>query len=580
MKQILKIILRYSYLVVIVIGFMTLGSIGDLWLPNLSRIILDQGIMQGDFDALWQAGLAMLAVALGIITVAFLGHYFDAKLGSLFSRDLRDILYRKIMKFSQVEYDHLSSSSLITRTTNDVQHLQSFFMMILRMGVRAPAMAIGGILMSLALSPELTMILLGGVVILAVIITIVARALTPYSMKVQQGIDKINEVLREKLTGVRVIRAFNTTEIEQNRFAKASDDLRQVNVTLQRIQALFNPTFNLVINVTILGMILLGKDAVANDVLSIGSLAAMLSYAQMILFSVIMLTMLMMQLPRATAALKRITEVLDQKLAIVDRENQTVLKRDAVVRFEHVYFRYPGSQKDVLSDINLAIQPHQMTAIIGSTGSGKSTIAKLMLRFYEVSAGRITIDGIDIRDLSLKTLHDFFGYVPQKASLFSGTIASNIRYSNPALSDEAIRLAAQISHAEEFILEKEIGYDDQVAQAATNLSGGQKQRLSIARAIAKTPPYYIFDDAFSALDYRTDQRVRKALFQLSSDASFIVVAQRVNTIRQAEHIIVLNDGQVVGEGRHEELMQANTTYQEIVLSQLSKEEATHESTTK
>lgn len=576
MKHILKIILRYFYLVIIVIGFMALGALGDLWLPNLSRIILDQGIMEGDFNALWQAGLAMLAVALGIISVAVAAHYFDAKLGAHFARDLRDLLYRKIMKFSQVEYDHLSSSSLITRTTNDVQHLQSFFMMVLRMGVRAPAMAIGGIVLSLSLSVEITLILLGGITILAVIITFVARSLTPFSMKVQQGIDKINEVLREKLSGVRVIRAFNTTELEQKRFASASDELRNVNVTLQRIQALFNPTFNLVINVTILGMIYIGKDQVMLNTLSIGSLTAMLSYAQMILFSVIMLTMLMMQLPRATAALKRITEVLNQELAIVDQEtSQLVLPNDGSIQFNDVSFRYPGSPKDVLSHLNLTINPHQTTAIIGSTGSGKSTLAKLLLRFYEVSEGSITIGGIDIRQVSLKTLHDFFGYVPQKASLFSGTIASNITYGVPQASQSIIEEAATIAHANEFIHEKEEGFQDQVAQAATNLSGGQKQRLSIARAIAKKPPYYIFDDAFSALDYRTDKRVRQALGGLQT-SSFIIVAQRVNTIRHAEHIVVLNDGVIVGEGRHEHLMQTNSTYQEIVWSQLSKEEATNE----
>lgn len=577
MGHLYRIMRRYIGLVIGVIFFMTLGAMGDLLLPNLSRAILDRGILQNDFDTIWQTGLLMIAVSFGIIAVAFTGHFLDARLGAFFARDLRDQLFQKTMKFSQQEFDHLSSSSLITRTTNDVNQVQQFFMIILRMGVRAPAMAIGGIVMSYTLSPTLTLILGGGVAFLAIIITIVASKLTPFSLRVQKSIDRINEVLREKLSGVRVIRAFNTVEFERERFTKASNELRSVSVFLNRIQALFNPTFNLVINITILALIFFGKDFISSGELTLGSLTAILSYTQMILFSVIMLTMLMMMLPRALAAMKRIGEVLDEPLAIQDvHSDAPYANSSGVVAFNDVTFRYPLSSKDVLSHLSFEVKPGTTTAIIGSTGSGKSTIAKLLLRFYDVTQGQIAYNGTDIRQLTLKTLHADFGYVPQKPSLFSGTIASNIGYGVDQLEESLMKEVSEVAQASEFIAEKEGHYEAEVSQGATNFSGGQKQRLSIARALAKRPKLFIFDDAFSALDYRTDVKVREALKKYAKDASVLVIAQRVNTIRHAEQILVLDDGKIVGRGTHEELMATNTTYQEIVYSQLSKEEAVYE----
>lgn len=577
MKHVYRLMRRYIVLVIGVITLMGLGAMGDLLLPDLSRAILDQGILQNDFSTIWQTGLMMILVSFGIVGLAFLGHYLDAKLGAYFARDLRDEMYQRIMQYSQQEFDTLSSASLITRTTNDVTQVQQFFMMILRMGVRAPAMAIGGLVLSYSLSPTLTLILGGGVSILAIIITIVARMLTPFSMKVQKSIDRINEVLREKLTGVRVIRAFNTVDFEQNRFTKASNDLRDVSVFLQRIQALFFPTFNLVINITILALIFFGKDFISSGALSLGSLTAILSYTQMILFSVIMLTMLMMNLPRALAAVKRIGEVLDQPLAITDTTTETLMSReDGLVEFHDVTFRYPQSSKDVLSHLNFTITPGQTTAIIGSTGSGKSTIAKLLLRFYDVTQGEIRLNGTNIKELKLETLHRAMGYVPQKASLFSGTVASNIGYGVDELDEALMKEVAQVAQATDFIDEKENRFEADVSQGATNFSGGQKQRLSIARALAKKPQLYIFDDAFSALDYRTDVKVREALKRYAKEAGILVIAQRVNTIRHAEQILVLDEGRICGRGTHDELMATNTTYQEIVYSQLSKEEAIYE----
>lgn len=577
MKHVYRIMRRYLFLVIGVVVFMGLGSMGDLLLPDLSRAILDQGILQNDFDTIWQTGIWMILVSFAIVGLAFLGHYLDAKLGALLARDLRDDMYKRIMQYSQQEFDTLSSASLITRTTNDVTQVQQFFMMILRMGVRAPAMAIGGLVLSYQLSPTLTLILGGGVSILAIIIAIVASKLTPFSMKVQKSIDRINEVLREKLSGVRVIRAFNTVDFEQQRFTKASSDLRDVSVFLQRIQALFNPTFNLVINLTILALIFFGKDFISAGTLSLGSLSAILSYTQMILFSVIMLTMITMNLPRAVAAAKRIGEVLDQPLAIHDVSEDVEMKDESgIIEFDNVTFRYPQSSKDVLSHLNFTITPGQTTAIIGSTGSGKTTIAKLLLRFYDVTQGEIRLNGVNIKKLKLETLHKALGYVPQKASLFSGTVASNIAYGVNEIDETLMDEVARVAQAADFIAEKENGYDSEVSQGATNFSGGQKQRLSIARALAKKPQVYIFDDAFSALDYRTDVKVREALKRYAKEAGILVIAQRVNTIRHAEQILVLDEGRICGRGTHEELMASNPTYQEIVYSQLSKEEAIYE----
>ena len=515
-------------------------------------------------------GLAAVSMASGI-TIMML----SSRVGAKMAKTLREKIFNKVLKFSTKELREFSTASLITRSTNDVQQIQQLLAMLFRTVVYAPIIGIGGIIkvMTESDSSMAWIIGLAVIVILTVVATLFAVAM-PKFKKLQNLIDKLNEVAREILTGKSVIRAFNTEEREEKRFDKANVDLMKANIFVNRTMSIMMPALMLIMNGVSILIIWVGGHNVDQGVMQVGDMLAFIQYSMQIVMSFLMISIISIMLPRASVSANRIVEVIETEPSIKDKETTKKLnpEKRGLVEFKNVSFRYPDADSEILEDINFTCKPGKTTAIIGSTGSGKSTVVNLIPRFYDVTGGELLVDGVNVKDLSQKDLRDAIGFVPQKGVLFSGTIESNIKYSNENMSDEKMVEAAEIAQATEFIEGKPDKYKSEIAQGGSNVSGGQKQRLSIARAVAKDPEIFIFDDSFSALDFKTDAQLREALAKRTKNKTNIIVAQRISTILNADKIIVLEDGKIVGQGTHEELIKNNETYRQIALSQLSEEE--------
>lgn len=520
-------------------------------------------------------GLQMLGISLVSMAAAVSIMLLSSRVGAKLAATLREKLYQKVLSFSSKEFREFSTASLITRSTNDIQQIQMLMAMLFRVVVYAPIMGVGGFLKVLGASDGSMAWVIGTAIIaiLSIVMTLFIIAM-PKFKKLQDLIDKLNLVSREILTGLPVIRAFHKEKEEEERFDTANRDLMKTNMFVNKAMSLMMPTLMLVMNGITLLIIWVGGHGVDEGILQVGDMMAFIQYTMQIVMSFLMISMISIMLPRASVSAKRINEVLETEADIKDptQPKQFDASKKGIVEFKNVSFQYPDADEELLKNINFTAKPGQTTAIIGSTGSGKSTIVNLIPRFYDVTEGEILIDGVNVKEVTQKDLRDVIGFVPQKGVLFSGTIESNIKYSNEDMSDEQMKMAAEIAQATEFIEAKENKYASEIAQGGNNVSGGQKQRLSIARAIAKNPEIFVFDDSFSALDYKTDSKLREALKEKTENKTVIIVAQRINTILNADQIIVLEEGEVVGKGTHKELMENCETYQQIATSQLSKEE--------
>ena len=533
---------------------------------------LDIGQLQTDY-ILRTGGTMLLISLLGGVTTISVG-FLAARTAAGVARDIRKDVFKKVESFSSAEFNQFSTASLITRSTNDVTQVQMVIFMIMRMVFYAPIIGVGGVIRAIDKSAEMWWIIAVAVVALLSLIVIVFSISLPKFRIIQSLIDRLNLVTRENLSGMMVIRAFNKQDDEEVRFDKANRDLTDNSLFIARIMVTMMPVMMLLMNGLSVGIIWVGAQQVAASTLQVGDMMAFLQYAMQIVFAFLMMSMLFIFLPRAAVSGGRIADVLETELVITDPENPKQFKTpiDNQIEFRNVSFRYPGALDDVLHDISFTAQPGETTAFIGSTGCGKSTVVNLIPRFYDVTGGAVYLDGIDIREVSQSDLRDQIGYVPQKGMLFSGTIESNLRYADENASAEALSEAAEIAQASEFIFAKPEGFEAEIAQGGSNVSGGQKQRLSIARALVKKPPIYIFDDSFSALDFKTDSALRRALKEKTGASSVLIVTQRVATVKNADQIVVLDQGRIVGKGKHHELMQSCEPYQEIALSQLSVEE--------
>ena len=521
------------------------------------------------------SGLKMLGISFIIMASAISIMCLSARVAAKLAKTLREKTFRKVLKFSNKEFSEYSTASLITRSTNDIQQIQGLIAILFRVLVYAPIIGIGGFLRVLSQSDN-SMAWIIGVAILAILFVVATLFIIamPRFKKLQELIDKLNLVAREILTGLPVIRAFNTEKKEEKRFDKANVDLTKTNLFVNRAMSFMMPTLMLIMNAISLLIVWVGAHGIDNGTMQVGNMMAFIQYTMQIVMSFLMISMVSIMLPRASVSANRINEILETEEAIQESKEPKKLdtNKKGLVEFKNVSFRYPDSDEEVLSDITFTAKPGETTAIIGSTGSGKSTIVNLIPRFYDITSGNLLIDGVDIKEISNKDLRKIVGFVPQKGILFSGTIESNIKYGNPNMSDEQMIEAAQIAQATEFIDSKPEKYKEPIAQGGSNVSGGQKQRLSIARAIAIDPEILVFDDSFSALDFKTDSTLRAELAKKTKDKTVIIVAQRINTILNADQIIVLEDGKIVGKGTHEELIKNNETYKQIALSQLSEEE--------
>ena len=524
-------------------------------------------------DYLWMSGLKMVGMALLMGVVTVLVGFFASRVGAGIGRDLRDKVFKRVVRFSNAEMDRFSTASLITRSTNDIQQIQMVSTMLLRIVAYAPILGIGGVLKVIKTGAGMGWVIaLAIIVILGYVMVLVSAAMPKFKL-MQKLVDNINLVSREILTGLSVIRAFGREKKEEERFDDANRSLTKTTLFTNRIMTFMMPGMMLIMNVLTISIVWVGAHRIDSGDMQVGAMTAFITYAMMIVMSFLMLTMLSIMLPRAAVAAERIDEVIVTESSIHDADQtEAVTERNGVIRFDHVNFRYPGAEEDVLHDIDFIAEPGKTTAIIGSTGCGKSTLVNLIPRLYDVTGGKITLDGKDIRNIKMSDLREEIGFVPQKGVLFSGTIASNLRFGKAEATDEEIAKAAKIAQATEFIETKDDRYDSAIAQGGSNVSGGQKQRLAIARAIAKDPKIFVFDDSFSALDLKTDAALRKALGENVKDSTVIIVAQRISTILHAEQILVLDDGEVVGKGTHEELLKTCEVYQQIAKSQLSARE--------
>jgi len=573
MLRLLRFLKPYSWNVFGVVTFLFAQSIANLCLPALMSDIVNNGMMSGDTGYIMRYGGYMLIVAFGSSICSVIGSYLSAITGVSFGRDVRDRVFVHVENYSLHEFDKYGTASLITRATNDITQVQTVLVMGLRFLVFSPIMMVGGIIMALVKDRHLTLVLLAALPFMIIFMAIVAGVIVPVFGKMQDKLDRVNLVLRENLTGIRVIRAFNRQRSENARFEVANRELTDVSIWVNKIMAMMQPIMMLIMNVTTLAIIWYGGLRVGQNLLQIGDMMAFLQYAMLIMFSIIMVTIMFIMIPRAQASAVRINEVLDLKPEIVDpAPAKQPGDQRGHVEFQDVTFSYPGAEMPAISHISFTTGPGEVTAIIGGTGSGKSTLINLIPRFYDIDSGRILVDGVEVREMTMHNLRKRIGFVPQTPILFSGTIAENIRYGKDDASDEEVTHAAEVAQASEFIDALSDGYDSEVAQGGTNLSGGQKQRLSIARALVRKPGIYILDEAFSALDFKTDARLRAALKKETTASTVIIIAQRVGAVMDADRIIVLDGGQIVGIGKHKDLMGACQVYHEIVSSQLSEEE--------
>lgn len=522
---------------------------------------------------LLSAGLKMVGMALLMGLVTVLVGFFASRIGAGIGMNLRDGVFKRVVGFSNAEMDRFSTASLITRSTNDIQQIQMVSVMLLRMVAYAPVLGIGGVLKVMQTGAGMGWIIVLAILVILGYVMVLMSVTMPKFKLMQKLVDNINLVSREILTGLSVIRAFGREKKEEERFDGANKELTKTMLFTNRVMTFMMPGMMMIMNVLTVGIVWVGAHKIDAGTMQVGAMTAFITYAMMIVMSFLMLTMMSIMLPRAAVAAERIDEVIRTESSIQDPKNPEELTvHDGIVRFKHVNFRYPGAEEDVLHDIDFVAEPGKTTAIIGSTGCGKSTLVNLIPRLYDVTGGQITLDGKDIRNITMADLREEIGFVPQKGVLFSGTIASNLRFGKDDASDEQIKKAAEIAQATEFIEAKDDKYDSSIAQGGSNVSGGQKQRLAIARAIAKDPKIFIFDDSFSALDLKTDAALRKALAENVKDSTVIIVAQRISTILHAEQILVLDDGRIVGKGTHEELLKNCSVYQEIAKSQLSASE--------
>ncbi|AJA06636.1 multidrug ABC transporter ATP-binding protein [Candidatus Nanosynbacter lyticus] len=574
MKHILRIFSGYWLMFIILVCFTYAMVMANLWLPDKMSEIVNNGIIKQDMPAIWHNGLVMILVtAAGGLCSIVIG-FLASRIATGMAQKLRTELFERVESFALADFNKFSTASLITRSTNDIQQIQMTSILLLRLALMAPIMAIGGLQKAVHNAPDLSWIIALAVSVLLVVIAVLFVIAVPRFKKLQTLVDKLNLVTRENLVGLKVIRAFHNEKIEQKKFQQANTELNKMNLFVNRLMMLLDPIMTLVMNFSSVAIVWFGAHLISSGNLQIGNMMAFLEYAMQVIISFLLLSMVFIMVPRAAVSVKRVGEVLDTLPSIVDPPSPQQLPHDATgkIEFKDVTFTYPDADLPVLSSINFTAEPGQTTAFIGSTGSGKSTLINLIPRFYDVSAGQILLDGVDIRQLKLEDLYDQIGYVPQKGVLFSGTIASNIKYGNAKASKKLVEKSAKIAQATEFIGELKNGYKNDIAQGGSNVSGGQRQRLSIARAIAVEPNVYIFDDSFSALDFKTDATLRSALAKETKHKTVLIVGQRINTITNADKIIVLDEGKIVGQGTHQELMKNCQVYQEIAASQLSEDD--------
>ena len=575
MLKLFRLLAPYRGYIAIVLVLALAQSIGFLLLPRLMSDIVDKGIVKGDQRAIVRIGGLMLLMSIAGTFCAILGSYYASKVATGFGRILRGAIFARVEHFSIHQFESFGSASLVTRTTNDTTQVQQMLTMMLTMVITAPMMATGSVILALSQDAQLAWVLIAVMPVMALVFGVILRGAVPLSQAMQVKIDRLNLIIGEGLSGIRVIRAFDRGARQRERFDRANLDLTNTSIALNRLMAFLMPALIVMLNLTSLAIIWVGSHRIDAGVMQVGAMIASMQYAMQIMFAVFMVTAMFVMLPRAAASAARINEVLDVVPEIVDPAGRAELPhaaRRGHVEFENVTFQYPGAEEPALSGVSFTAHPGEMTAIIGGTGSGKSTLAGLIPRFYDVNHGRVLVDGVDVREMTQADLRSRIGFIPQKAVLFTGTVAANIRYGRENASDEEIQHAAAVAQAIEFVDAMPEKFAAPISQGGINLSGGQKQRLSIARAIVRKPDVYVFDDSFSALDFATDAKLRAALRDETGNATVFVVAQRISTVINADRIIVLDNGRVAGVGTHAELLENNEIYREIVASQVSLEE--------
>ncbi|MGW7256274.1 ABC transporter ATP-binding protein [Streptomyces sp. NPDC054834] len=573
--RLLRACLRpYKKPIAVLVLLQFLQTCATLYLPTLNADIIDKGVVKGDTGYILSFGALMIGISLAQVVCNMGAVYYGARTAAALGRDVRAAVFDRVQSFSSREVGHFGAPSLITRTTNDVQQVQMLALMTFTLMVSAPIMCVGGIVLALGLDVPLSGVLVAVVPVLGISVTLIVRRLRPLFRSMQVRLDTVNRVLREQISGNRVIRAFVRDEYEADRFRKANGDLTEMQLATGRMLALMFPIVMTVVNLSSIAVVWFGAHRIDSGGMAIGDLTAFLAYLMQIVMSVMMATFMFMMVPRAEVCAERIQEILDTDSSVVPPTAPVVeLRRHGHLEIRGAGFRYPGAEEPVLKGVDLVARPGETTAVIGSTGSGKSTLLGLVPRLFDATEGAVLVDGVDVQEVEPKLLAKTVGLVPQKPYLFAGTVATNLRYGNPDATDEELWHALEVAQAKEFVSNLEGGLNAPIAQGGTNVSGGQRQRLAIARTLVQRPEIYLFDDSFSALDYATDAALRKALAHETAEATVVIVAQRVATIREADRIVVLDEGRVVGTGRHHELMADNETYREIVLSQLTEAEA-------
>lgn len=573
--KLLRVHLRpYRGAIGLVVLFQFIQTMATLYLPTLNADIIDNGVVQGDTGYVMRIGGVMLGITVVQIVTQIVAVYFGARTAMAVGRDVRESIFSRVQEFSAREVGQFGAPSLITRTTNDVQQVQMLVLLTFTLMVSAPIMCFGGVVLALRQDVPLSGLLLVIVPILISVVALIVSRMRPLFRSMQKRIDKVNQVMREQITGIRVIRAFVRDEREQARYGQANDELTDVSLRAGKLMALMFPTVLLIVNLSSVAVLWFGGHRIEGGAMQVGELTAFLSYLMQILMAIMMATFMFVMIPRAEVCAERIEEVLGTDSSVAPPVAPvTTLSRHGFLELRGVDFHYPGADAPVLCGVDLQARPREVTAIIGSTGSGKTTLLNLVPRLFDATGGTVLVDGVDVRELDTALLSRTVGLVPQRPYLFSGTVATNLRYGNPDATDEQLWEALEVAQARDFVERMEGGLDAPIAQGGTNVSGGQRQRLAIARVLVHRPEIYLFDDSFSALDYATDAALRSALTSYIADATVVIVAQRVSTIRDADRIVVLDDGKVVGTGTHPELMASNPTYREIVLSQLTEQEA-------
>ncbi|EAC3918501.1 ABC transporter ATP-binding protein [Listeria monocytogenes] len=565
--------LKPYWLSITAVLVLTFGQvIGQLYLPTLMSNIIDKGVVTGDTNYIWSTGMKMLLISFASVILSVIVVYLASRISMGFGKDLRDKIFTKVEDFSLQEFDKVGTSSLITRTTNDVVQIQNVLYMMMRLMVMAPIMLLGGIIMAVGRDAKLSLIFVVVLPLLLLLVVILGGKAMPMFKSLQKKMDKLNRVIREGLTGIRVVRSFNRNEDELEKFEEANADYATTAIKVNRLLSLMSPLMMLLMNLTSIAIVWIGSIFIGNGDMQVGDLMAFIQYAMQIMMSFMMLSAVFIMIPRAGASAERINEVLDMNAEILNPENPKTSTPPAKLSFENVTFRYEGAEKPVIEDITFEANAGETVAIIGSTGAGKSTLINMIPRFYDVESGVVKINGIDVREMDQSSLRQKIGLVPQKAVLFTGTIASNMRYGKEDATDEEIWAALRTAQAENFVSKLANGLGSRVEQGGNNFSGGQKQRLSIARSLIRKPEIYIFDDSFSALDFKTDAKLREALKAETTEAVTLIVAQRITSVVNSDQIIVMNEGKIAGIGTHEELKESNQIYQEIMRSQLSEEE--------